>query len=167
VQKGGLVVDELLHLTGRTIVQVRAMTEEECDREGWAGGLGAVCAVLDNGGILYPGTPNGEAPGAMLAQHAGELWEVSAEAEPSPMKVLARDILWRTEMLVTAMGIVLAVAGVAAFVHMFVEPDFLVLLLGVGEFAGAGVCAAVRSLVRASRVAVEGTATSSRVGKDV
>lgn len=53
--------------TGRTILQVRWMTEAELVREGWKGKGGGVAFDLNDGGIIYASADSeGNAPGTMF-----------------------------------------------------------------------------------------------------
>lgn len=52
-------------ITGKTIVEVRPMTEEEMRRESWSRGTTAI--VLSNGAILYPSQDEeGNGPGELF-----------------------------------------------------------------------------------------------------
>lgn len=61
---------------GRTITEVREMTEEEIEREGWGRhrGHGATMAlVLDDGSVIYPSMdPEGNGPGCLFGYDPDE-----------------------------------------------------------------------------------------------
>jgi len=57
------------HINGQQVVDVREMTDEELEREGWQHyrGQSPAVLVLESGTILYPSAdPEGNAPGAMF-----------------------------------------------------------------------------------------------------
>jgi len=58
-------------LIGKKIVEVRPMTEEELESEGWDGGHGTVL-VLDDGTLLYPSQDEeGNGTGVMFGKKEG------------------------------------------------------------------------------------------------
>lgn len=55
-------------LEGKTIVEVREMTDEEMESEHWHSSRNPLALVLDNGDILYPSQdPEGSGAGCMFA----------------------------------------------------------------------------------------------------
>lgn len=58
-------------LIGRKIVDVRSMTEEEAEREGWYGHITAPVLELEDGTTLFPSRdPEGNGPGALFGINA-------------------------------------------------------------------------------------------------
>ena len=58
-------------IAGQRIVEIREMTDEELEREGWQTHVGRPTPVLEleAGTILYPSTdPEGNAPGAVFCR---------------------------------------------------------------------------------------------------
>lgn len=54
--------------TGRTILQVRWMTQKELEREGWEGRGGVLALDLNDGGILFASCDDeGNGPGVVFA----------------------------------------------------------------------------------------------------
>ncbi|TSD13488.1 hypothetical protein DP107_11700 [Haloglomus irregulare] len=63
------------NIAGQRIVEVRAMTNEEVEREGWQAHdwQSTVVLELESGTILYPFTdPEGNAPGAIFGIDADD-----------------------------------------------------------------------------------------------
>lgn len=65
-------------LTGLTIVDVRAMTDEELEREGWQMPQlqqAPVALELDDGTVLYPSRdPEGNGPGSLFGYSDGGMF---------------------------------------------------------------------------------------------
>jgi hypothetical protein len=60
-------------LKGRTIVDVRPMTDEEYEAEGWLGSGEDTVLVLDDGTLVYASCdPEGNMPGALFVRGAEE-----------------------------------------------------------------------------------------------
>lgn len=147
-----------LRLVGRTIVEVRKMTAEELEREGWEGREGG-CIVLDNGAILYPSSGSGTSPGRGFAQFAGQLWAVRPEAEvPITRGRYGPNLLLRVERAALVSGLVFVAfsltciaLGIAQHDGLFTQLRPLFGMGAIGQAVAAAVSLSLWSLVRAAR----------------
>ena len=74
------IAKQLAALTGRRIVEVRAMSARELAAEGWDGDETVPALVLDNGTILFPSREEeGNGPGVLFGWTGhGEGFQVTA-----------------------------------------------------------------------------------------
>lgn len=70
----GNTSDDPTMVKGQKIVDVRRMTEEEMEREGWKGRMGKPTVLeLESGDILFPSQdPEGNGPGAIFGYRPKE-----------------------------------------------------------------------------------------------
>lgn len=59
-----------MEFIGRTIKEIRFLTKEELQKEGWYPDEIVSCIVLDNGAVIYPSKDyKGNGPGALFINH--------------------------------------------------------------------------------------------------
>lgn len=149
---------ELL-LTGRVVAYVRHLTAEEMDREEWMG-QPPVALVFDNGAVVYAGMESEDrldtAPGHLLAQYEGQMFNLRAEAERAVSRHLANNVLRRTQVAAWTIAALMALTAVGSVVMGLTVGHFAWTAVGpgvIGLVLGAALCLVLASLVAASRIA--------------
>lgn len=149
-------MQDKLRLVGRRIVEVRPMTAEEKEREGWETDDEIMCAVLENGAILYAGSLDGEAPGQALAQSQGGLWTLASEraVEIPPQHRRQPSPPPRAQGITTALAVLFSVSAIVMVIVSLYDGGQVdgIRLFGAGAL-GQGAAAAclwlLRSFIRA------------------
>lgn len=67
-----------MEFIGRSIKEIRHMTEEEMEAEQWIGQNPPVVIVLDNGAKIYPSQDTeGNGPGVLFIQHQSKNYKLT------------------------------------------------------------------------------------------
>lgn len=132
------------------------MTSEEREREGWNGE--ALCAVLDDGTILYAGCGAHDHEGMPLAQYAGAMWAVAPEElpmvpshhrRPPPPPSRVERVTLALAVLFTVSSIVMVLLSVASFGEF--ENISLLGAGALGQAAAAACLWLLRAFIRVDR----------------
>lgn len=67
-----------MEFIGRTIKEIRFLTKQELESEGWYPDEIVSCLVLDNGAVIYPSRDyEGNGPGALFITHHSKNFKLS------------------------------------------------------------------------------------------